>query len=48
MDLFSQHNEADELVNLLPYEGTVHYYGHIYERDEADARNVIKQYSLGE
>ncbi|WP_442266709.1 alpha-ketoglutarate-dependent dioxygenase AlkB family protein [Tenacibaculum sp. ZS6-P6] len=33
MDLFSQTNQ---LVNLLPEGGTVHYYGHAFKKKEAD------------
>ncbi len=33
MDLFNQHNQ---LTNLLPKEGTVNYYGNVFNRNEAD------------
>ncbi len=33
MDLF---NQSNELINLLPEDGTVHYYGHAFNTIEAD------------
>ncbi|SNR16021.1 alpha-ketoglutarate-dependent dioxygenase AlkB family protein [Tenacibaculum jejuense] len=36
MDLFSQ-SDTNELLNLLPEDGTVHYYGHAFTKQEADA-----------
>lgn len=34
MDLFDQNN--DKVQNLLPYDGTVNYYGKLLKTDEAD------------
>ena len=34
MDLFSSHHEPEK--NLLPYDGTVFYYGPVISQDEAD------------
>lgn len=34
MNLF--HELSEKLINLLPYDGTVHYYGKIFDKKEAD------------